>query len=72
MNKNQEERLNKEIREQMQNVRDFGLLLGSKAIYGAVLEKAKDNTKTEHERIQNIVDFCERSLGVANRNEDVK
>lgn len=67
MNKNQEKRLNTEIREQMQKVRDSGLLAGSKAICGVVLEKAKDDTKTEHERLQEIVDFCERSLGVANK-----
>lgn len=67
MNKNQEKQLNKEIREQMQKIRDSGLLAGSKAICGVVLERAKDGTKTEHERLQNIIDFCERSLGVANK-----
>lgn len=72
MNKNQEKQLNKEIREQMQKVRDSGLLAGSKAICGVVLEKAKDSTKTEHEKLQDIIEFCERSLGVANRNEGVK
>lgn len=67
MNRNQEKQLNKEIREQMQKVRDSGLLAGSKAICGVVLKKAKDDTKTEHDKLQDIVDFCERSLGVANK-----
>lgn len=51
----------------MQKVRDSGLLAGSKAICGVVLKKTKDDTKTEHDKLQDIVDFCERSLGVANK-----
>ena len=67
MNKNQEKQFNKKIREQIQKVRDSGLLAGSKAICGVVLEKVTDSTKTEHEKLKDIIEFCERSLGVANK-----
>lgn len=67
MKAHQRIQLDKEIREQMQKVRDSGLLAGSKAICGVVLEKAKNNTKTDAEKIQDIITFCERSLGVTNK-----
>ncbi len=51
----------------MEKVRDSGLLAGRKAICGVVLKKAKDNTKTEHERLRDIIEFRVRSLGVANK-----
>ena len=67
MKAHQRMQFDKEIREQMQKVRDSGLLAGSKAICGVILEKAKDNTKTDTKKIQDIIAFCERCLGVANK-----
>lgn len=66
MTKNEEKQLEKVIREQMQKVKDSGLLAGIKTICGVILEKANNKKKTEHERLQDIIDFCEWSLGVTN------
>lgn len=41
-----------------------GLTDGTKAIAGVVFEKAKDQTKTAEERIDDIIAFCTPSLGL--------
>lgn len=67
MNKSQEKQLDKNIREHMRRVRDSGLIAGSKAICGVVLEKANNPKKTDGEKLKDIVEFCERSLGISNK-----
>lgn len=68
MNSNQNEnKLNNEIEKQLKTLRDSAILSGCKAICGVVLEKAKNSKKTESERIVDIIEFCERSLGVSNK-----
>lgn len=62
MDKNQEKELDKVIKEQMQKVRNSSLLAGIKTACGVVLEKARNDKKTEHERLQDIISFCEWSL----------
>lgn len=70
MDKNTEKELNKALKSEMQKVRDSALLAGSKAICGVVLVKAKDEKKTEHDRLIDIIEFCERSLGVAEKHKE--
>jgi hypothetical protein len=65
-------KLEKQVREKFEQVRNSGLIAGSKAICGVVLEKAKDEEKSVEERIHDIIDFCERSLGVAEKNDITK
>ena len=59
----------KQIKEKFEFVRNQGLIAGSKAICGVVLEKAKNEEKSVEERLHDIIDFCEVSLGVAKENE---
>lgn len=51
-------------------IRDSGLRAGSKAICGVILDKAEDKTKTDSEKINDIIDFCERSLGIVKGNKE--
>lgn len=70
MDKKTENELNKALQAKMQEVRDSALLAGSKAICGVVLNKAKDKRKTNHEKLIDIIDFCERSLGVVEKHKE--
>lgn len=67
MDKSREKQLYVKINKEIQKIRDNALLIGSKAICGVVLKKAKEENKSEHERLVEIMDFCERSLGVAKK-----
>lgn len=66
LNKKTKEEISRLIEKEAYKIRDNAFLVGSKALCGVVLEKAKDKTRTESERLIDIIDFCERSLGVAN------
>lgn len=65
MDKNAEKIFNEALETEFRKVRDSGMIAGSKAICGVVLKKARDTKKTEHKRLIDIINFCERSLGVA-------
>lgn len=67
MTKDQEVLLEERIKEEMSKIRDSSLLLGCKTICGVVLKKAKDGNKTEHERLEDIISFCERSLDIKSK-----
>lgn len=60
MNKEMEDCLKKTA----QMVRDSGLRAGSKAMCGVILEKATDRTKSDKQKLKDIVSFCKRSLGI--------
>lgn len=63
MNKKDEELLRDTIQKSLKDTHSKGLLQGSKAMCGVILEKANDTTKTPEERIAEIKRFCEVSLG---------
>lgn len=67
MTKDEEKRLTAAIEDQMHRVRDSGLLIGSKTICGVILKKANDSNKDEHERLQDIINFCEKSLNIVKK-----
>lgn len=63
-------KINNALETTARKIRDNALLSGATAVCGVVLKKAKDNKKTEHERLNDIIGFCERSLGVAKKHEN--
>lgn len=63
------EEFEKQIREKFEYVRTQGLIAGSKTMCGVVLEKAKNEEKSVEERLHEIIDFCEVSLRVAEKNK---
>lgn len=67
--KEAEEKIMKAFEVELQKVRDVALLTGSKTICGVVLKKARDTSKNAAQRLVDIINFCERSLGVAEKNE---
>lgn len=70
MDKRTEKESSAAIKAQIQEIRDNALLVGSKAICGVVLKKAKDQKKTDHAKLIDIIDFCERSLGVYQKHKE--
>lgn len=68
MTKEQEKQYDELLKKNMQLVRDTSLIAGVKTACGVVLEKAKDSKKIEKERLKDIIAYCERSIGVADKN----
>lgn len=60
---NDETKLQIIFKRALQKTHRDGLLQGSKAICDVVLKKAKDKTKNTEERLKDIIDFCNTSLG---------
>ena len=61
----QDEKLKETIKEHLQQQFTRGLLQGSKAMCGVIMEKAKKyNGSNADEVYQDIVSFCEKSLGL--------
>lgn len=56
--------IQRSLEKNMQKVRDSGLLAGSKAICAVIFQKATDQTKSHKERIDDIVEFCAKSLSM--------
>ena len=72
MDKRDEMILEKSLREEMKKVRDTAMVSSARAICSVVLAKARDKSKTNDERLNDIIDFCEISLGIKNTNNDTK
>ncbi len=72
MNIDETTKLEGKVKEQMQKVRDSGILYGCKAMCGAILKMANDKKKTEYKRLKDIINFCERSLEVVKKNGVIK
>lgn len=68
--KMRQEQVEEVVRKKFEEVRNSGLIAGSKAICAVVLEKAKDEATTIEERLADIIDFCERSIGVAKKYDE--
>lgn len=67
MTKEQERQFEKMVKDKMQEVKSAGLATGIKTIAAIILEKAKDEKKTETERLKDIISYCEWSLGTINK-----
>lgn len=66
MNKELEKRLEVEFKQRFREMHTEGVKQGAKAICHAILEKAKNESKTYEQRIVDIVQFCTIGLGVDN------
>lgn len=63
MQRDTEKKLIEAFNEKFEAIRRTGLLQGSMAIAKVVLDKANDTQKTPEERLADIIQFCEVSLG---------
>lgn len=63
MQRDTEKKLIEAFNEKFEAIRRTGLLQGSMAIAKVVLDKANDTKKTPEERLADIIQFCEVSLG---------
>lgn len=61
MNKEQEEKLTKEIKAEMTKVRNDAIVTGMKAAISVVLDMCNKN-KTTEEKLKEIKEFCEKGL----------
>lgn len=66
MTKEQEKTLITHFEEKLQEQFHRGMLIGTKALAGVVLEKAT-LYKSAEERIADIIDFCNVSLGLPDK-----
>lgn len=64
LTKKEEGQLNTEMRKILQRVRLEGVKAGAKGILGAILDMCNDNIKTDAKIIEDIKDFCEKSLNL--------
>lgn len=68
MNANYKDKFNKDkqlegrVEAELQKVYSNGLSVGTKSIARVILEKALDETKSEHDRLVDIAEFCKRGL----------
>lgn len=65
----QEELFKEATKQAMEKVQLSGMMAGTTAICGIVLEKAKAENKTDSERLADIVEFCEKSLSTLKKTE---
>ena len=70
MDKNFEKELTVALEKQFKRNRDAALLTGSKAICGVVLNKAKDKTISNQEKLNDIIGFCERCLDITEKSKE--
>jgi len=59
----QESQLTQQFKEGFKRHYSNGLLDGSVAMCGAILKKANNSDKTDSQKIEDIIAFCEISLG---------
>ena len=61
MNKEQEEKLTKQIKTEMTRVRNDAIVTGMKSALSVVLDMCNNN-KTTEETLKEIKEFCEKGL----------
>ena len=59
---NKDKQLERRVKAELQKVYSNGLSVGTKSIARVILEKALDETKSEHDRLVDIAEFCKRGL----------
>lgn len=59
---NKDKQLEEKVKEELQKAYSNGLSVGTKSIAKVILEKALDETKSEHDRLIDIAEFCKRGL----------
>lgn len=60
----QETKMHDAIVSNLRKARHAGLANGAKAVSGVILELATDTTKSETERLQAIIQFCQKGLAI--------
>lgn len=65
---NKDKQLEEKVKEELQKAYSNGLSVGAKAIAKVILEKALNETKSEHDRLIDIAEFCKTGL-TGNRSE---
>ena len=64
LTKKQETQLNNKIKDTLKNFELQGMKIGAVGILGAILDMCNDNIKTDAKIIEDIKDFCEKSLNL--------
>ena len=72
MSKDMEKKLEQVIKKQLENARNSGLIVGSKTMCAVILDKAKATNKTDREKLEDIISFCERNVKIEKRDGDKK
>lgn len=63
MTKEQNEKLEQALKENLEKVRMAGMLAGAKGVAGAILEMCKEKEESDL-IVSKVKDFCEISLGL--------
>lgn len=67
MNKEQEAKITKQIKEEMTKVRNDAIVVGMKSALSVVLDMCKKE-KSAEERVREIEEFCEKGLHNGEKN----
>lgn len=67
-----EEVLHKALQDNFRKVRQAGLINGAAAIADVILKMAQEEDVTEHDRLEKIIEFCQKSLRLKGEHDNAK
>lgn len=64
--------LHKAMADTLRKVRQTGLINGAAGVAGVILDWVKNEELSEHDRLEKIKLFCEKSLGLKEKNDNAE